>query len=205
MAFTSFKNITEVVSKYQIYYGIDGFIPEGFENVREPSQNLTDTLEFNLREAVYDISEAALCETIIYPILNDVWRNYTKELALWSHTILEADEELNGVPDYLLAKKSELGRILGLPLLTAVEAKKDNFTEGWTQCVAQLVAMQKINTVEKKYTLFGIVTNGEQWEFAQFDGKNLIRNTVAFSVFDLNRLYAALDFIFQQCQQQVVN
>ena len=205
MSFTSFKNITEVISKYKVYYGIDNFIPENFENARKPSQNLTDTLDFNLREAVYDISEAALCETIIYQILNDVWRNYTKELALWSHTAVEADEELNGTPDYLLAKKSELGRILGLPLLTAVEAKKDNFTEGWTQCVAQLIAIEKINTVEKKYMLFGIVTNGEQWEFAQFDGKNLTRNTVAFSVFDLNRLYAALDFIFQQCQQQVVN
>ncbi len=70
---------------------------------------------------------------------------------MWSHTGIDAGNELVGVPDYIIAQKSEFGRVLGLQLLATVEAKKDNFSEGWTQCAAQLVAMQTINK-EKKIT-----------------------------------------------------
>jgi hypothetical protein len=203
MAFTSFKNIDEVVTKYKLYYDVGSFISTVGRSERKPSPHLLETLRFNLNETVYDVSEAALCESIIYPVLQDIWKAYTKNLFLWSHTSIEADEDLTGVPDYLLAQKSEYGRVLGLPLLTTVEAKKDNFTEGWVQCAAQLIAMQKINAKKGKFILFGIVTNGEQWEFAQLDGLRLLKNDKAFSIFDLESLYSAIDTVFYNCFQQI--
>jgi hypothetical protein len=203
MAFTSFKNINEVVKTYQLYYDTRTFITISPENSRKPSAHLLETLEFNLAETVYNISEAALCESIIYPVLQDVWKVYRKELFLWSHTGIEADDALTGIPDYLIAQKSEYGRVLGLPLLTTVEAKKDNFAEGWVQCAAQLMAMQKINQEKGNYTLFGMVTNGESWEFACLKDNLLLKNSIAFSIFDINTLYAAIDFVMKSCAEQV--
>ena len=71
-----------------------------------------------------------------------------------------ADSTLNGVPDYIFGTKSPLGKkVLGLPLVLIVEAKKNDFEQGWGQCLAELVAAQKINgTIEKP--VYGIVTDG---------------------------------------------
>lgn len=204
MAFTSFKNINEIVKTYKLYYDSQEFIPPYLGSARKPSSHLLETLDFNLKETVYDISEAALCESIIYPLLQDVWKSYRDKLFLWSHTSIEADEDLTGIPDYLIAQKSEFGRVLGLPLLTTVEAKKDNFSEGWVQCVAQLIAMQKLNKEKGDFTLFGIVTNGELWEFAFLTNKKLFKNTMAFSVFDINPLYSAVDFVMKSCSDQII-
>lgn len=205
MAFTSFKNLNEIVKTYKLYYDSQEFIPAILEDTRKPSAHLTETLEFNLKETVYDISEAALCESIIYPILQDVWKGYKDKLFLWSHTSIEVDEDLTGIPDYLIAQKSEFGRVLGLPLLTTVEAKKDNFSEGWVQCVAQLMAMQKLNKDKGNFTLFGIVTNGELWEFACLTNNKLFKNTIAFSVFDIKPLYGAVDFVMKSCSNQILS
>ena len=205
MAFTSFKSINEIVKAYKLYYDAQEFIPKYSENDRKPSAHLLETLDFNLTETVYDTSEASLCESIIYPLLQDVWKLYRDKLFLWSHTSIEADKELSGIPDYLIAQKSEFGRVLGLPLLTTVEAKKDNFSEGWVQCTAQLMAMQKLNEEKGNYKLFGIVTNGESWEFASLTNNKLLRNTINFNIFNINPLYTAIDFVMKSCYEQIVN
>jgi hypothetical protein len=203
MAFTSFKNLTEVVTKYKLYYDIQPFI-EPSQGAPKPSEQLSSILAFNLNETAYGISEAAICESIIYPILQDVWKPYKDKLFIWSHTSIQADEILTGIPDYIIAKKSVFGRILGTPLIATIEAKKDNFDEGWTQCAAQLVAMQKINANEQhSYTLYGIVTNGEQWEFGRLDQQQLIKHNKSFSVFDLPALYTALHTLIGKCYEQV--
>ncbi len=48
---------------------------------------------------------------------------------------------------------------MGEPYLLVVEAKRDDFVGGWAQCLAALVAAQKINK-RTNQVLFGIVTNG---------------------------------------------
>ncbi|MEQ9354020.1 MAG: hypothetical protein RIG63_25990 [Coleofasciculus chthonoplastes F3-SA18-01] len=60
----------------------------------------------------------------------------------------------------MISTKSELGKIiLGLPLLVVVEAKQNNFIEGWGQCLAELIAAQKMNQNETQ-PVYGIVTDG---------------------------------------------
>ena len=43
-----------------------------------------------------------------------------------------------------------------------MEAKQNNFTEGWGQCLAELVAAQKLNK-NNQIPIHGIVTDGELW------------------------------------------
>jgi hypothetical protein len=52
------------------------------------------------------------------------------------------------------------------PYLIVVEAKKDNFEEGWGQCLAELITAQKLNG-NTKTEIFGIVSNGKFWEFGR--------------------------------------
>jgi hypothetical protein len=65
-----------------------------------------------LQNAAYDISEPAIYENLIYPILKAAWRPFSKELAIWSHQPITFTEELSGIPDYLILRCSELGKIV---------------------------------------------------------------------------------------------
>jgi hypothetical protein len=201
-SFISFKNLTEIVKKYELFYDLRPIIPEARAEVLLPKL-LNEQIQFNLTETIYDASEAAICESIIYPILQEVWKEFKDRLQLWSHTGIDADETLAGILDYVIAKKSEFGRILGTPLLATIEAKKDNFDEGWTQCTAQLLAMQKLNQKEQDYVLYGIVSNGEQWEFGQLHQNKLLRHPKSFSVFELSELYTVIHHVLSRCYEQV--
>ncbi len=193
----------EVVIKYNLFYDVQPVIGE-IDNTIVLPLHLSELIEFNLNETIYDTSEAAICESIIYPILQEVWKHFKDKLQIWSHTSIQADDTLTGILDYIIAQKSTFGRILGRPLIATIEAKKDNFSEGWVQCTAQLVAMQKINQSEQKdYTLYGIVTNGEQWEFGQLRHNILLKNTKSFSVFNLQELYAVLYTLLNNCHKQI--
>jgi len=50
--------------------------------------------------------------------------------------------------------------VLGLPVLVVVEAKQNNFMEGWGQCLVELLAARKINQNDENF-VYGIVTDYE--------------------------------------------
>lgn len=77
------------------------------------------------------MSEAAISEFLIAPVLKEVWRHYDDTLLLWSHVALTAGEEFDGYPDYLFTKRTALGMVREKPYLLVVEAKKDDFEGGW--------------------------------------------------------------------------
>ena len=112
----------------QIKYVRDNFI---IETEFAVSQGFRDELELIFNEGVFDNSEIAICENIIYPVLKEVWKAYRSKFLLWSHQTLSYDENLCGVPDYVLAKRSPLGTVVfDKPYFVLVEAKKESdFTE----------------------------------------------------------------------------
>ena len=70
-------------------------------------------------------SEAARCETIIFPVLKEIYKRYADTYALWIQKPIAYNETLSGTPDYLISTKSELGKpVVGIPLIVLVEAKK---------------------------------------------------------------------------------
>ena len=161
-------------------------------------------LDFILEEGVVFNSEYAICESIIYPVLVEVWRQYANKLLLWSHQPLNYDENLSGIPDYMVAQRSSRGKIiLEKPYLIIVEAKKDNFEEGWGQCLAELIAAQKMNSNQNS-RLFGIVSNGKLWEFAVLQEMEFVKNVKYYVLEDLQALMEALNFILSNSFEQVI-
>ena len=62
--------------------------------------------------------------------------------------------------------------MLGSPIIVVVEAKRSDFIEGWGQCLAGLVAAQKIND-DNAIPVYGIVTDGALWEFGKIRGESV--------------------------------
>jgi hypothetical protein len=111
---------------------------------------------------------------------------------LWSHKFIAADSILSGTPDYIIAKRSELGKnVLGRPLVLVAEAKQNDFTKGWGQCLAELVAAQKLNN-NAQQTVYGIVTDAEVWHFGKLEGKVFTRNQTRMKIDELENVFGAL-------------
>lgn len=102
-----------------------------------------------------------------------------------------------GAPDYIFSKKSELGKtVLEKPLLIAIEAKKNDFEQGWGQCLAEMIACQKINE-DNICPIYGIVTDGNLWQFAKLVENYFIKDISNFTIDKLYDLYNALEYVFQ--------
>lgn len=128
MSFNTYKNIADVLQYFPLYYQEVDFIQEVPFLINE---FFRQRLELILREGMVFNSEYAICENIIAPILIEVWLNYRESLLLWSHQPLSYDEQLSGIPDYMIAKRSLQGKVVfEEPYLIVVEAKRDNFEEG---------------------------------------------------------------------------
>ena len=102
--------------------------------------------------------------------------------------------------DLALSAICHVGNVLGktvleFPLVIVVEAKKNDFEQGWGQCLAELVAAQKLNN-EASRPAYGIVTDGELWKFGLLVGDTFVSNKEGYTVGDLPALFGALYFIF---------
>jgi hypothetical protein len=202
MAFASHKSISEVATAFQITYTEVEFVQLTPITI---SEYFRSELAFVLREVDFTNSEFSACENLIYPLLKEVWKDYTGVLMLRGHEPLYHGEILCAVPDYLVTRKSPLGKVVRAApyVLLVVEAKKDNFEEGWGQCLAAMVAAQKLNK-DLAQTVYGIVTNGRGWEFGQLQAVWFTHDPRLFPFQELEQLFAAVNFIFGQCQEQLL-
>jgi hypothetical protein len=200
MGFSNYKDIGEVLQEFQITYTTANFM--GVADFSIPDYFRED-LEFMIREAVVDNSEFAICENLIYPVLKEVWKLYYSKFVLWSHKSLNYDENLSGFPEYILAKRSPLGKfVFGKPYFLLVEAKQDKFDEGWAQCLAEMVAAQRLND-ELKITIFAIVSNGATWQFGKLEGQIFTQNVTPYTIYELDKLFAGVNYVFKQCETQL--
>jgi hypothetical protein len=196
MPFPIYKGIGEVLQEYQIVSTEANFVVETAIAI---SDSFRTDLEFSLRELVFDNSEYAVCENLIYPVLKEIYKSYKDKFVLWSHQPLNFDEKLCGIPDYILAKRSPLGKyVFDKPYFIVVEAKRDDFSEGWAQCLAEMIAVQKINQ-NLEQSVFGVVSNGKTWEFGQLEKTQFTKNIQTYSIQALEKLFASLNYVFIQC------
>ncbi len=198
MSFESYRNIAQVLQEFKITSSEASFVVESKFDIREIFR---EELNFSLREFTFEDSEYAICEAVVFPILREVYRNYRENFTLWSHKTLTYNINLTGIPDYILANKSPLGKeVFEKPFLIAVEAKRDDFIKGWGQCLAEMVAIQKLNQ-NLEQDIYGIVSNGQFWQFGKLKGSTYTREIKSYTLSDIDDLFAALNYIFMECQR----
>lgn len=200
MSFSAYKSFGETVREFQITYtegdfivGVDFTVPDAFRQ----------DLQFTRQEGVVDNSEFAICENLVYPVLKEVWKQYHSKFILWSHQFLNCDANLSGFPEYILARRSPLGKIVfDQPYFVLVEAKQDNFDAAWGQCLAEMVAAQRMNE-HPQIVIFGITSNGDRWQFGKLDGSQFTLNSTFYTIQELDKLFAAVNAVFQHCEAQL--
>ena len=199
MAFSDFKAIPEVQERFRIRHVENDFIET--ENSAGPSEQFLQEFEFNREYIDVFASEGARCEAVIFPVLREVYKRYAEDYALWIKKPITYDDVLNGTPDYFISTRSELGKlVVGTPLIMLVEAKKNDFEIGWGQCLAELVAAQKINE-DLEHPVYGIVSDGTLWQIGHLVGETFTQNRTSFSVDNLPVLFGAIDSVFRAASE----
>ncbi len=200
MPFTSYATVADVARTHHIHFRKAEFLQPAPAPL---SEYFRSELAFTLSEVAFDAAEAVACETLIYPLLREVWKPYHETLTLWGHQPIEYDKDLCGVPDFIVARRSPLGPfIFDMPYLLVVEAKRDDFVRGWGQCLAAMLAAQKLNGLSEQ-TLYGVSTNGLGWQFGKLFGDEFTQDVRLFSLKDLDNLAAAVNFLLIRCRDQV--
>ena len=69
---------------------------------------------------------------------------------------IKVTEQLQGILDYLLKSQTEL---------LVIEAKREDLDYGFTQLVAEMIALDQWDRSPDQATLLGAVTTGEIWKF----------------------------------------
>jgi hypothetical protein len=134
----------------------------------QPGELLTLNLKENLSLATAINTEKARSELIIMPVLTEVRRIMQGQVSLFSGVEFNIDLEqgLNGTCDYILARSPEQF-FVSKPVVTIVEAKRENIPSGLGQCIATMIAAQRFNEQEGEPIdiVYGVVTTGTDWKF----------------------------------------
>ena len=193
------KKLSDVLKHYTIQYEKISETPN-VEKVNI-SPYFMESIQFTLDNIAYKVSEEMICESIIYPILLEVWKPYVQYFSFWSHTALNYDDELKGIPDFLITKRSSLGHIiLEQPYVAVVEAKLDDFVGGWAQCTLEMLAIQKMNNETEK-PIYGIVSNGDVWQFAKLQKNVFYEYETILTLRPLSTLFGVLTYVLEECKR----
>lgn len=195
------KSLSDVLIHHGIHYEEDVF-----DIIKTVKMNdiVQDEIAFTLKELPYKVSEASICENLIYPVLKEAWKSYRDILSIWSHQSITDENGFLTIPDYLISKRSELGKVIfDFPVLAVIEAKKDNFTNGWTQCCLDMIKIRELNQNETM-TVYGLVTNGEIWEVGKLEKQKFVLYRKRFFIEELETLFNGLISVLELCKLQLI-
>lgn len=197
-----FRNLGEIVKALSLQYRQKIRLEVASTKTAAPIGFLAD-IAFVLEEAPYHASEAAMCENLIYPCIKEAWKKHTDSLAIWTDvTIGVGDKTFQ--PKYIITKRSEYGKIvLDPPYLAIIVPAFEGLEKAWTTCIQQLYDLQQLNQ-NPALSVYGIVTNGELWEFAKLEQNVLTYYSQRYDIGDTERLYQGLVNILGLCKKQLV-
>ena len=152
------------------------------------------------KSEVFDLQTGEESKKLIIDLICEEVLQGFKHLKIWKSAAL-SDEETSGYVDYLMAERKAY---LEAPFLCIVEAKKDDFEQGFAQCLPEMKACQYNNQqLGQHLEVYGIVTNGNSWEFyrLQLDGK--VYGTETYSIGNIAELLGRLHYVFRIYSQAV--
>jgi len=200
MKFSDFQSFEQVLAKYPLNVQQEEFLPEVKSEL--PALFL-ENLRFSLKMRTVGEGEVFFRENFIFPFLQQAWKRHQR-LKLWANKPLALDGELIGEPDYLISARIEgvVSKLINKPLLAVAEAKKEDFEKGWAQCLAEMIACQKLNPNDE-VVIYGIVSTGLVWEFGKLTGNVFNRHPSAYSINEPEKVLGLIDFVFGECEKQL--
>ncbi len=140
-------------------------------------------------------TEKARSELLIMPVLLEAVDQFGRECSLFSGTEFSPDPDngLRGVCDYLLSLSPEQ-LLIKTPVVTVVEAKRDDISTGWGQCMAEMVAAQGFNRArgQEIKTVYGVVTTGTTWRFLRLIAKTVFVDRTEYYLNEVEKIVGIL-------------
>jgi hypothetical protein len=133
---------------------------------------------------------------IIYrSLLVDLRRQLQEQISLFSGIdfTVDATKGLNGACDFIITHSPEI-LIVTAPVITVVEAKKENINAGFGQCAAEMVAAQIFNekAANDIKVIYGAVTTGSIWQFLKLEQQILSIDLSEYYLKDVNKILGIL-------------
>lgn len=167
----------------------------------ECPQLLREVLRENIPLGLASNTEKSRSEMIIAPILIAVRKYLNNEISLFSGIDFTVDtaQGLNGNCDFIISRSSEL-LIVNAPVITIVEAKKENINAGLGQCVAEMIAAQLFNEREGNdiSTIYGTVTTGTNWKFLKLTKQLVDIDLSEYYINNIGKIIAILSNIVME-------
>ena len=199
MAYINFT-IEEVLKTFQLETDEAADISSEIEAI-VPSEHLTTTLSRNVSLALAIGTEKAKSELIVSNVLVELRENFEQRTSLFSGIDFNVDVEkgLSGVCDFLISL-SPVQYYLEAPIIILVEAKKDEPTTGFGQCIAEMLAAQRFN-IEKENdisSVYGATTSGTDWRFLKLKGQRLHIDRSLYSIGQCDKILGILSSMVKQ-------
>ena len=200
MAYTDFT-----LDTIEQKFGVTNRTAHLFERIEPvlPSQTLLEALETALELPLR--SEKAKSESIVFPLLVELRKRNNKFFTIYSGDNLNADEEqgLKGECDFILAKDVQSFN-LNFPIISIVEAKRNDVEIGIPQCAAQLIGARIFNEKKGKKidTLYGCVTTGNDWIFLKLE-ENLTIDSKLYYLNDIPTILGVFQNIIDFYKERI--
>jgi hypothetical protein len=162
---------------------------------------LAENLRDNVPLALASNTDKSRSEMIIAPILVALRKYLNNQISLFSGIdfTVEPAQGLNGNCDFLISRSPEL-LIVNAPIITIVEAKKENINAGLGQCVAEMFAAKLFNEREGNniQTIYGTVTTGTNWKFLKLLGQVVEIDLSEYYISDIGKILGILSHIVME-------
>ena len=165
-----------------------------------PTSFLATTLKDNLPIALASNTEKSRSEMIIAPILIDLRKQFCNHISIFSgvNFTVDSSQGLNGNCDFLISYSEEL-LLITAPIVTLVEAKKEDLNSGLGQCIAEMIAAQRFNEQEGNSIteIYGVVTSGTIWKFLKLVGNQVFLDLTEYYLANLPKILGILSIGIQ--------
>ena len=193
MAYSDFK-LKELVKQFDLTLNENQDLFADISEV-ESSEILKLSLKENAALAVDINTEKARSELIIAPILLELRRQLNYQIGLFSGSEFNVAPEkgLNGTCDFLMSLSPER-LFISAPVMTLVEAKKEDIKAGLGQCAAEMLAAQLFNEEEGNNIpiIYGAVTSGTVWRFLKLEGNIVSIDALEYYLRDVGKILGIL-------------
>lgn len=159
------------------------------------SPSLRSHLDENVPLALNVNTERIRSEIIIAPVLLEVRRLMGRRIGFFSGVEFNVSREqgLSGYCDFILSRSLHQV-ILSTPIVTIVEAKKEDIIGGLGQFAAEMVAARLFNEQrgETPQPIYGAVTSGTNWRFLKLDSRTIFVDWPEYVLEPVGKILAIL-------------
>jgi hypothetical protein len=164
----------------------------------QPTEVLTTLLARALPVVLGANKEKARSELLIAPILLEVRELCQQQVSLFSGKEFNVDRKqgLGGYCDFLLSRSPHQMELYA-PVVSIVEAKHEDLTEGVAQCLAAMYAAKLFNENRGKTieTIYGVTTSGTTWRFLRLTGSHAEADITEYHITEIARILGILVFM----------